>query len=159
MHTLLSLGRGKPKATRPSSLSPMVALRPSGEESWGRWWGKRGWENIPAPYLLSFLLLKHKDRRSNGRLFCKKKNRCFSPQHYIHTVNTATFVCDKLKTKHKSNIKLGTRMIIVSPRKQFLAINVPSVQRAKLRASFCVHVHTNKRFQDWLRMAMSLGSP
>lgn len=50
-------------------------------------------------------------------------------------------------------------MIIVSPRKQFLAINAQSVQRAKLRASFCVHVHTNKRFRDWLRMAMSLGSP
>lgn len=50
-------------------------------------------------------------------------------------------------------------MIIGSPRKQFLDINVQSVQRVKLGASFCVHVHTNKRFRDWLRMAMSLASP
>lgn len=159
MHPLLTLGRGKPKATGPSSPSPKAALRPLGEEFWGRRWGKRGWQNIPAPYLLSFLLLKHKDGRSNGRLFCKKKNWCFFPQHYIHTGNTATFVCDKLKTKHKSNTKLVTRMIIGSPRKQFLDINVQSVQRVKLCASFCVHVHTNKWFRDWLRMAMSLGSP
>lgn len=31
-----------------------------------------------------------------------------------------------------------------------------SVQRVKLCASFCVHVHTNKQFRDWLRTAMSL---
>lgn len=74
-------------------------------------------ERACRPYLLSFFLLKHKDGRSNGRLFCKKKNWFFSPQHYIHTVNKATFVCNKLETKHKPNIKLATSKNIASLRK------------------------------------------
>lgn len=77
-----------------------------------------------APYLLSFILLKHKDGRSNGRFFCKKKNWFFSPQHYSHTVNKATFVCNKLKTKNKPKIKLVTPKNIKSLRKWFLEVAV-----------------------------------
>lgn len=120
---------------------------------------KQMWrENTRVPYLLSFILLKHKDRWSNGRLFCKKKNSCFFPQTCIHAVNKALFACNKLKTKNKPNMKTVTPTNIKLLTKQFHDVEAWGVQFVTMRhatvgyvcSSVCIYTSI-KRFQDSLR--------